>query len=263
VEIIEGKVKIYRLGKQAPTLKKKTLKIGDFLNLSVLPTPPAAFDWSMIKSKPLVYGMDGNDNFSDCVFASACHHIGTWSGNTGEEQIATEADALAAYGKFAGFKQSDPSTDNGASMVLTATQWRTQPIFNHTIAAFASVDLKRLDLVAAAAYLFGGLWIGWQLPKAWQGANSWDVPSSGNTSGDWAPGSWGGHATHVPAFSPRLIGVKTWQQDMPATIPAFAAYADEAYALISKDIWLQLTGDRCPAGVDGAALQAALAQVTA
>jgi hypothetical protein len=49
---------------------------------------------------------------------------------------------------------------------------------------------------------------------------------------------------------------------MPATIPAFEAYADECYALISKDMWLSLTGDRCPAGVDGAALQAAFSQVT-
>ena len=50
---------------------------------------------------------------------------------------------------------------------------------------------------------------------------------------------------------------------MPVTIPAFTTYADEAYALISQDIWLKLTGDRCPAGVDGAALQAVLAKVTA
>ena len=38
-------MKIYRLGKHAPTLKKKTLRIGDFLNLSVLPTPPAGRRW--------------------------------------------------------------------------------------------------------------------------------------------------------------------------------------------------------------------------
>jgi hypothetical protein len=255
-------MKIYRLGKHAPTLKKKTLKIGDFLNLSVLPTPPAAFDWSMIKGKPLIYGMDGNDNWGDCIFTSACHHIGTWSGNTGDELIATEADALGAYGRFTGFSPSDPASDKGASMVLTATQWRTQPIFNHTIAAFASVDLKRLDLVASAAYLFGGLWIGWQLPLSWQGADVWDLPPGGAV-GNGTPGSWGGHATHGPAFSPRLLGVKTWQKDMPVTIPAFTNYADEAYALISHDIWLKLTGDRCPAGVDGMSLQAALAQVTA
>jgi predicted oxidoreductase (fatty acid repression mutant protein) len=67
----------------------------------------------------------------------------------------------------------------------------------------------------------------------------------------------------MPAFSPRLLGIKTWQEDMPATIPAFTSYADECYALISRDVWLRLTDDRCPAGVDGMALQSALSLVTA
>ena len=259
-------MKIHPLGKHAPTVKKKTLQIGDFLNLSVLPTPPAAFDWSRIRNKPLVYGMNGNDKWGDCVFSSACHHVGTWSGNTGDEQIAAESDAVGAYTAFTGFDPADPSTDNGASMLITATQWRTKPIFGHTIAAFASVDRRRLDLVAAAAYLFGGLWIGWALPIAWQGADAWDVPPGGAV-GRGAPGSWGGHATHCPALSPELLGIKTWPVDggddnTPVTIPAFEAYSDEAYALISRDVWLRIAGDRCPAGVDGMALQAALSQVT-
>jgi hypothetical protein len=253
---------IHRLGKHAPTIKPKTLRISDFLNLSVLPTPPAAFDWSQPADKQLAYGMDGNDKWGDCVFASGCHHIGTWTGNTGTEQIATAADALDAYGRFTGWKPSDPSTDRGASMLLTATRWRNEPIFGHTIAAFASVDIHRLDLVAAATYLFGGLWIGWSLPSAWQGADAWEASPGGILTGRWAPGSWGGHATHSPAHSPRLIDIVTWQSHVPATIPAFEAYADEAYVLISTDTWACLTGDRCPAGVDGAALRAALSLVT-
>ena len=48
---------------------------------------------------------------------------------------------------------------------------------------------------------------------------------------------------------------------MPVEIAAFEAYAEEGYALISKDTWECLAGDQCPAGVDGAALQAALSQV--
>ena len=254
-------MKIYKLGKNAPKIKAKTLQIHDFLNLSVLPTPPAAFDWSMVKGKPLVYGMDGNDDYGDCVFASSCHHIGTWTGNTSTEQIATEKDALAAYSIFTGFNPDDPSTDQGANMLDVATRWRNTPIFNHKIKAFAAVDLTRLDLVAAAMNLFGGVWIGWSLPKAWQGADSWTMSPGGILTGDWAPGSWGGHATHMPAFSPKLLSAKTWQEDMPVEIPAFEAYAEEGYALISTDTWECLTGDQCPAGVDGAALQAALAQV--
>jgi hypothetical protein len=196
-----------------------------------------------------------------CVFASGCHHIGTWTGNTSAEQIATEKDALDAYSLFTGFNPADPSTDQGANMLDVATRWRNTAIFGHKIAAFAAVDLKRLDLVAAAMYLFGGLWIGWALPKAWQGADSWTMSPGGILTGDWAPGSWGGHATHLPASSPKLLGAKTWAEDMPVEIPAFEAYAEEGYVLISEDTWDCLTGDECPAGVDGAALQAALAQV--
>ena len=254
-------MKIHKLGKNAPKIKAKTLQLHDFLNLSVLPTPPAAFDWSMVKGKSLVYGMDGNDDYGDCVFASSCHHIGTWTGNTSTEQIATEKDALAAYSIFTGFNPDDPSTDQGANMLDVATRWRNTPIFGHMIKAFAAVDLKRLDLVAAAMFLFGGVWIGWSLPKAWQGADSWTMSPGGILTGDWAPGSWGGHATHTPACSPKLLGTKTWQEDMPVEIPAFEAYAEEGYVLISTDTWECLTGDQCPAGVDGAALQAALAQV--
>ena len=98
-------MKIYRLGKHAPTLKKKTLKIGDFLNLSVLPTPPAAFDWSMIKSKPLIYGMDGNDQYG-------CHDAATevltdkgwcaWPDYDGRNLLGTmnRANGNLGQGKF-------------------------------------------------------------------------------------------------------------------------------------------------------------------
>lgn len=256
-------MKIYKLGKNTAKMKSKTLQIEDFLNLSTLPTPPAAFDWSMIKDKSLIYGMDGNDNYSDCVFASACHQIGTWTGNTGSELIATATDALAAYSTFTGFKTDDPSTDNGANMLDTATMWRTNQIFKHKIKAFAALNLKRLDLVAAAMFLFGGAWIGWAMPKAWQGADTWDISLTGSVKGDWTPGSWGGHATHQPAYSPKLMGNKSWTENVPATIPAFETYAEEGYVLISEDTWETLTGNRCPAGVDGAALQAALTRVTA
>ena len=255
-------MRIYRLGKNAVKKKPKTLQMGDFLNLSVLPAPPAAFDWSMARGKPLIYGMDGNDDHEDCVFSSACHQIGTWTGNTGDEQIATDSDALAAYTDFAGFDPKNPATDSGANMLATATMWRIKPIFGHRIKAFAALDLKRLDLVAAAMFLFGGAWIGWAMPKAWQGADVWDTSPSGIVTGDWAPNTWGGHATHTPACSPKLLGTITWQENVPVTIPAFEAYAEEGYVLISEDTWETLTGDRCPAGVDGAALQAALARVT-
>ena len=252
---------VYKLGRNPSPPDPRTLKLADFVNLSTLPTVPSAFDWSMKDGVPLVYPMLGNDRFGDCVFASACHQIGTWTGNTGAQQVATEEDALAAYSAFTGFDPSDPSTDQGANMLETAKAWLKRPIFGHRPAAFVNVDTKRPDLVAAACNLFGGLWTGWSLPTAWQGADEWRTGPS--TSGQWAPGSWGGHAVELTLVSPAMLGVKTWGQHMGVVPRALATYCDEAIALISRDTWLTLVGNRCPAGVDGTALQDALQLVTA
>ena len=246
---------IFKLGKHPADHARLAAmpKLANYVNLSTLPSIPRAFDWSMRDGVPLEYGMDGNDQYGDCPFASACHQIGTWTGQTGTEQVGTAADALDAYARFTGFNPADPSTDNGANMLQVALQWRTMPIMGRTIKAFATVDMKRPDLVAAAANLFGGVWVGWALPAAWQGSDEWMTGPS--TEGQWAPGSWGGHATHLSLVSPAMFGVKTWGQHMCVTPKALATYCDEGYVLLSDD-WL--TDGRCPAGVDGEALAADL-----
>jgi hypothetical protein len=250
---------VFKLGKHPVDLAHlaKMPKIENYLNLSVLPSIPAAFDWSMRDGVPFEYGMDGNDLYGDCPFASACHQIGTWTGQNGTEVVATEEDALDAYARFTGFRRDDPSTDNGANMLQVALQWRTKPIMGRTIKAFATVDMRRPDLVAAAANLFGGVWAGWALPTAWQGADEWQTGP--NTSGQWAPGSWGYHATHMMLASPAMFGLKTWGQHMCVSPKALATYSDEGYVL-TCDAWL--TDGRCPAGVDGEALAADLKLVT-
>ena len=221
----------------------------DILNLSVLPATPAGFDWSQRDGADLVYPMLGNDQYGDCVFASACHQIGTWTGQTGVEQDLQEADALDAYTRFAGFNPADPSTDGGAVMLDVGNRWKNgEPIAGHVLRALVAINPKRLDLMAAAANLFGGLWTGWALPTAWQGAEEWTTGPG--TTGQWAPGSWGGHAVHAALFSPAMIGIKTWTENMPVTPSAVATYCEEAYALISQDMWTKLTGGNCPAGVD-------------
>ena len=246
---------IYKLGKLPPDHAKLAAmpKIENYLNLSTLPSIPAAFDWSMRDGVPFVYGMDGNDKYGCCPLASACHQIGTWTGQNGVEQVGTEADALDAYTRFTGFRRDDPSTDNGANMLRVAFQWLTMPIMGRTIKSFATVDMRRPDLVAAAAYLFGGVWTGWALPTAWQGADEWTTGPS--TSGKWKPASWGYHATHLRLVSPQLYGVVSWGGLIPVTVPALGEYSDEGYVATCDD-WL--TNGRCPAGVDGEALAADL-----
>ena len=242
---------IHKLGRLShdPIKVARCVQAHDILNLSTLPATPAAFDWSQKNGANLTYPMLGNDRYGDCVFASACHLIGTWTGQTGTQEAITDAEALDAYSRFTGFDPRNPSSDGGANMLDVAKRWaKGEAIAGHVLKAFVAVDTKRLDLVAAAENLFGGLWTGWALPLAWQGADEWQAGPS--TQGQWAPNSWGGHAVSKLLFSPAMYGVKTWTQNMPVTPAAFDTYCGEAYALISQDMWAQLTGGRCPAGVD-------------
>jgi hypothetical protein len=241
---------IYKLGclPHDPIKVARCVQAHDILNLSVLPETPAAFDWSQKDGTNLVYPMHGNNYAGDCVFASACHMLGTWTGQTGQQEAITEAQAIDAYSRFTGYNPATGANDNGAVMLDVAKRWaKGENIAGHVIKAFVSVDTKRLDLVAAASNLFGGLWTGWALPTAWQGADEWTAGP--NTDGKWAPYSWGGHAVQQTLYSPGMLGIKTWTEDMPVTPAAWDTYCGEAYALISQDTWLRLAG-ACPAGVD-------------
>jgi hypothetical protein len=243
----------YCLGKQAKRTDLRTLQVSAYVNLSTIQETPAAFDWSMVDGRDLAYPMLANDIYGDCVCASALHMQGTWTGQTGNERILTDDMALDAYGRFTGWRRDDPATDRGAVMIDVATRWRRDPIGDVTIKAFAEVDRRNVDLVRAAANLFGGLWTGWALPRAWQDESAWWTAGP-DTSGKWERGSWGGHAVAVVAISPQGLVVRTWGGRRFVTWQAFSIYCDEAYALVPDGLWTTLTGNRCPAGVDGAGL---------
>ena len=242
---------LYCLGKQPANLAKiaKCVQAHDVLDLSRLPSVPAAFDWSQRDGDDFTYPMLANDRYGDCVFASACHQISTWSGQTGVQQALTDEDATDAYHRFTGWSPAVLQSDRGAVMADVAERWsKGEPIAWHTLRAYVSVNAKNLALMSAAANLFGGLWTGWALPVAWQGADIWTQRT--NQADVWAPGSWGGHAVHIVAASPKLWQVVTWGGLKPVETDAFPEYCDEAYALVSPGMWTALQGGLCPAGVD-------------
>ena len=164
--------------------------------------------------------------------------------------MIVEAEALDAYHRFTGFDPVTGAGDSGANMLDFMTKWKSMPVAGHTIKGFVAVDTRNLALLAACANLFGCLMLGWDLPLAWQQADVWDVDPKGSTSGIWTPGSWGGHCTASPAWSPQLVGVKTWTENKSATVKAVPLYCPEAYAPVSEDTWAILQGTHCPSGVD-------------
>lgn len=126
-----------------------------------------------------------------------------------------------------------------------------------TIDAFTQVNVRDREEVKAAIALSGkfGIKVCLNLPLAYRSVEppaAWDVPADGRFTGDWQPGSWGGHSLFVSSYDERGVRlVHSWYDsaegskpaDWPVyeqwlTWPALSAFGDESYWLIdSLDAW--------------------------
>ena len=121
----------------------------------------------------------------------------------------------------------------------------------------ADVPVHEERLVRTAAWLFGGLYIGLQLPLSARTQPVWTWTRS--LHGDARPGSWGGHAVNIVRYSPATLTCATWGKLQDMTWSFWDRYCDEAYAIVSTDFLQQ---GKSPAGFDLATLQSDLQLVT-
>lgn len=227
--------------------------ICDFVSTSTLPLLADAVDFGSTMTQP--WGMLGNDDYGDCVIAAKNHFLQCVSANaTGTPIAVTTAQTLAEYSSITGFDKDDPDTDNG-TVPLDALKYF---LAHGEIVAYGQVDPTNDAHVAAAIQLFGGLYSGWDLPIAWQTADIWDVGP--NTSGNWKPGSWGGHMVNQVGHDGKCnTPTVTWGAIKQVTNAARHAYCTEAYALVTRE-WLKANGKTIQ-GFDLDALQAKLTLV--
>jgi hypothetical protein len=243
-----------RLGKFPVRTDVRTLSLGRYVDGTRLPAPPAAFDET---SGVPEWPMYANDRVGDCTTAAAGHMIEAWTAaGRGRVVEITERDVLDA---FARVKVVDPATgEEGAIELDVLRYWRKSGIGGHRIGAFTRVSVHNHTLVETAAWLFGGLYIGVQLPETAQSQEVWDW--TGSLSGPARPGSWGGHAVDVVRYDADAVTVVTWGVLKRVTWSFWDRYVDECYCIISNDF---LDEGKAPNGFDLAALEADLALVTA
>ncbi len=190
--------------------------------------------------------MYGNDRIGDCTTAAAGHMIEAWSAAaTGRAVEVTEQAVLKA---FDAVKVVDPDTgEEGAVELDVLKLWRDTGIGGHAIGAFAALEPSDHDLVRAAAYLFGGVYIGIELPLRAQTQRIWDW--AGGDEGRDAPGSWGGHAVDIVRYDESGLTAVTWGMLQELTWSFWDHYCDEAYCIISADF---LSNGVTPAGLESA-----------
>ena len=244
-----------KLGKRARRLDGRTLKLARYLTAALPPAPPSV-DWSKSVG---AWGVHLNDSLGCCTIAAAANAIQTWTANAGQEVIVPDADVLKYYEAWDGYNPCDPSTDQGGVELDVLNNWRQQGFSASALDAFAAVNHANSGLVEIAINLFGGLYIGVELPLSAQTQDVWDI--SANPGLNDEPGSWGGHAIYLVGYDPVTLTCVTWGLLKKMTWAWFGRYCSESYALISKD-WLEVTGIT-PGGLDLAALEADLKIVTA
>jgi hypothetical protein len=243
-----------KLGKLPVRTDVRTLSLGRYIDVARLPSPPDTFDETTgVPDWP----MYANDRIGDCTTAAAAHMIEAWTAaGRGHAVEISERSVLDAFDHV---KLVDPATgEEGAIELDVLRYWRTSGIGRHKIGAYARVSVHDHSLVETAAWLFGGLYIGVQLPVTARTQEVWDW--TGSLSGPARPGSWGGHAVDVVRYDAGGLTVVTWGRLQQLTWSFWDRYCDEAYCILSDDF---LEKGKAPNGFDLAALEADLALVTA
>jgi hypothetical protein len=248
-----------KLGKQVARHDPRALLLASYLT-PALPAPPASFD---LTKKVKAWGMMENDEIGDCTCAAAGHLLMEWTANASTKMFTpTDQQIVAAYSAITGYNPATGANDNGAVEVDVLNYWRQNGIASHKIGAYVSLEPSNHNHVMDSVYIFGGCYIGLQLPISAQAQvqnhQPWSVPPGGPT-GDGKPGSWGGHAVPVMAYDAHGVTVVTWGALQIMTWSFWETYCEEAYAILSPDY---LTGKKkTPQGFDMDQLQADLADL--
>ncbi len=230
----------YCLGKKAPKLDARTLKLSNYLK-TLAPAPDVADWFANVKNLAVLL----NDQIGDCGIVTPANLIKAWTASNGNEVDVTDADVLSGYQIVGQYVPGDPTTDNGVILLDVMNWLRREGLAGHKIEAFVSLDIHDREHFKQAIAHFGGAALGFSLPKAILNQANWRV-SLGGSHGDPTPGSLGGHAVAAVAY--KDVGapddgvmVISWGQRYWVTWAFLNAYCDEGFALVSRD-WADSDG---------------------
>lgn len=259
------KIKTFRLGKLPARPDAYKFKLVNFLKdgAATLPPAPAVFGHdNAIK----LWGMLGNDQYGDCVFAGAGHETMLWNQTAGKTVPFTTKATLSDYSAVTGFDPSDPNSDQGTDMEEAAKYRRKTGVIDgngkrHTVDAYLELpgvsarganSASMLTALASVAYVFGAVGVGIEFPGSamdqFNAGQPWDVVKGSSIEG--------GH--YVPLIGRKANGnfeVVTWGQVQEVTPAFLLKYVDEAVVYVSLEA---LQNGKTIDGFDVAALQSAL-----
>lgn len=203
------------------------------------------------------WGMFGNDQYGDCVWAGAAHETILWNKEAGKNVNMSAANVLCDYAAVTGFDPNKPETDTGTDMQLAASYRKKTGVLDaagnrHQIAAYLAID--SIVQLKQAIWLFGAAGIGIQFPdsamKQFHAGKKWSVVHGAQIEG--------GHYIPGVSYDAKALYVVTWGKVQIVEWSFIKKYMDEAVVYLSDEM---LTGGKSLEGFDLVTLQKDLASL--
>ena len=188
---------------------------------NLAPTPTTFGQQKLISDAPNGWGVLGNLQWGDCMFAGMAHAVMYLNAQIGNTVAFTDAGVLADYGAVTGFTPSNPASDVGTDVDQGISYWTQTGMIDaagnrHRISGSAALPVGDFPTLLRATFLLGVTGIGFALPDSaetqFDNAEPWDDIGSPPGDGHFVPGvalnskgqilvvSWGRIQAVTPAF---------------------------------------------------------------
>lgn len=226
-----------RLGRHKSPHDKRTIHFADVVSGTLPAFPEQLAQDASIPDETSQYA---NDHVGDCTVASFAHLEEVWTSNGQFRRLLTTEEVISFYSLVAGYSPDDTETDRGANMMDVLRSLRSVGIGadKRRIEAYVKIDHRDVDHVKSAINLFGGVYVGADLPVSAETAlekrQEWSIT-------DDAAGAWGGHCMSASRYDRRGVTFRTWGKLQFADWSWWHAYVDECWAIVDQD-WLRQDG---------------------
>jgi hypothetical protein len=235
-----------KLGKLPARKGAISLKFTDYIDLTKFPKVPDQFGHENLV-KTVDWGMLGNDQAGNCVFAGAAHETMMWSlmGESNCANFSTKS-VISDYSAVTGYN-GNPSTDHGTDMQVAASYRKKTGILDadgnrHRVEAYLALPVGNLQIHLIALYLFGAVGIGILFPQSameqFNNGEVWDIVPNSPIDG--------GHYVPLVAKRDNIMCV-TWGAKQGMTEEFFQRYNDESVVYLSPEMFVNR---KSPEGFD-------------
>jgi len=196
--------------------------LSSYMTSPVFKTP-RSFDYSnRVKDYPMAL----NDTYGDCTIAGVVHMLQLAYAEIGEVFEYPGDDAVKQeYFKLTG------GADTGLVEHDVLKTWMTDGLFGTKISAYAPVNIKNRDEMAAAIYLFGSVYLGVEMPPdaetQFESHQPWHVPM-------YPEEPSGGHCVVATGCNRFGVDIITWGATESMTWQWWETYGSEAWVVIPE-----------------------------